>query len=445
MRFRSTAFGRDKVVELGLSDAGPPSAPEPVLAVVTGVDDRPFLSVAFDDQPSAEGDALDGAVLAAFTERGYDEPTIARAAGDVNGFALWMLDRWWRLLYRRDAPLKLGATFAAADGDQRFSVALRSMGGHIERIIRRSDGNSVPLADGAHSIALDGCERALIDGLLRPAVSRMHARGRFDRPVEARLARLEDTYANPRDLQFARTAGALGSSAYDLDDADAESVRTLVAMIPDEDARLDFASAVLAEQVVEASAWVREETASHGVRNRLDALPALSRYLRPQLETWPKPHRRGTEMARLVRKHLGLAAEVAIGSAADLHALFGDRGFEASPGAPGELRAFQSRCGDTPTVVVGDEGPESTAFTLARAIGDCLAFASPTSCVANLYTERQAVGRAFAAEFIAPRDGVVRMIEDDERTPSQVARHYGTTTTVVRHQWENNRHLRTGA
>ncbi|NUB04600.1 helix-turn-helix domain-containing protein [Azospirillum sp. Vi22] len=428
-----TVFGRDKVAELRLA-----ASDERGAEADADADDRSFLSVRFNGQSAGEDDVVDGEVLAAFTERGRAEPTVACSKGDVNEFALWVLDHWWRLLYRRDAPMKLGVSDFVDSGDRCFSVAFKSMGGHIERTVRTSNNDALRLERKSQEIALEDCESQLLEWVVRPVVSRMKARCRFDRPVQAKLARLEDTLANSQELLFARTAGALGSSAYNLDDMQAENVRKLIGMIPDEDARLDFASAVLNEQVSEASAWVREEMARHGGRNRLVGLPDMACELRPQLGKDLRRYQRGTEMARLVRGHLGLAADASIGSAVDLHALFGDRGFESSPDAPGELRAFQSVAADAPTVVMGDEGPGAN-FTLARAIGDYLVFGTDTSCVADLYTERQAVGRAFAAELIAPRDGVVRMIEEEEQSVSQVARHYCTSQMVVRHQWENNR------
>ena len=121
-----------------------------------------------------------------------------------------------------------------------------------------------------------------------------------------------------------------------------------------------------------------------------------------------------------------------------LAALFGSDAFATSSvDAPAVLRGYQSSSEAGPIVVVEDEGPERTAFTLARAIGDYLVFESRASCVADRYTDRQAVGRAFAAEFLAPAEGVVRMVEDGVPF-ERVARHYGTSDTVIRNQYGNN-------
>ncbi len=433
----ATALGLQKAEQIGLIAGG---EPEPAPTFSTPAVDRPFLSVSFEEQSEGEGDSLRGNLFAAFQERGREEPTVAVMAGDVSAFALHTLDHWWRLLYRRDAPMKIADDLLTnEDGIRKFSVVFKCIGSHVERDVRTAGGDFVNLERTTRLITVDECERELLTWVLRPTATQMRRRHRFDRPVQAKLARIEDTYGDRPSLWFARTAGALGLSAYDLDDETSRRVRDVIEIIPDEDVRLDFASAILADQVVSASDWMETQLAFHGDCNGLHRLPELSRELRPSLDNWLRPHQRGTNMARLARKRLGLSADRSIPSAADLKALFGEKGFALSPSAPGELRACQVSRNGVPTVIVEDEGDNSTKFTLARAIGDYLIFQSSTSCVADLYTERQAVGRAFAAEFIAPREGVVRMVEEEGQSISHVAGHYGTGRTVISRQWENNR------
>jgi Zn-dependent peptidase ImmA (M78 family) len=75
---------------------------------------------------------------------------------------------------------------------------------------------------------------------------------------------------------------------------------------------------------------------------------------------------------------------------------------------------------------------------VARAIGDYLVFGSREAPIADLYTDRQAVGRAFAAEFLAPARGVIHMIEDEQQPMVTVADHYGVDLEVVSRQYRNN-------
>ena len=75
---------------------------------------------------------------------------------------------------------------------------------------------------------------------------------------------------------------------------------------------------------------------------------------------------------------------------------------------------------------------------MSRAIGDYSVFGSRDASIVDIYSDRQAVGRAFAAEFMAPAEGVVRMIEEEGTPIDMVAAHYGVIRKVVRWQYENN-------
>jgi Zn-dependent peptidase ImmA (M78 family) len=119
--------------------------------------------------------------------------------------------------------------------------------------------------------------------------------------------------------------------------------------------------------------------------------------------------------------------------------MMGSEGFGLSENAPGAVRGFQSIDRENPIIIVEDEGPAATSFVLARAIGDFVAFGSRNACVADLYTDRQAVGRAFAAELMAPGEGVGQMA--DEGQPFyRIANHYGVSPEVVWRQYDNLGH-----
>jgi DNA-binding transcriptional ArsR family regulator len=398
--------------------------------------DPPFLSVSFADG-SSDGDRIAGDLVAMIVSREHAEPTVAKVSGDLNATVNVILDHWWRVLYQRDAPYKVGEfDVTDASSARRVSIAIKSTGNHVERIVRWVGERSSLLDIFPQVVPLGEFERDLINGVVRPVVRCMGKRRRYDRPIQAKFSRLEDTYRQKKELAFARTAGALGSSPYDLNDDDAKAIRNLIDMLPDEEARLDFASAVLTDDIDDAATWVKSQCAEHGDSNTLPGLRSIVESLQPIHGV--RPHHRGTAAAQSLRNCLHLGSDKAIAGANELAAMFGAKAFQVSPRAPGGLRAFQSLSKDAPMIVVEDETPIGTKLTLARAIGDFLAFRNNASCVANLYTDRQALGRAFAAEFIAPAEGVVKMIDEDDKPISRIARHYGAPESVIRHQYENN-------
>ncbi|MGJ3262517.1 MAG: hypothetical protein ACFE0R_04705 [Salinarimonas sp.] len=420
-----TDLGREKASELGLLDA-PPRAQE---ATEASAAEPSFLTVCFDGAPD---DGVRGTVLAHLPRRDGQGIATVGLETDLEAWAGALLDDWWRMLYRRDAPHPLG-TFAAASGQ--VSIALKSHGPRIERIVRGPN----TMARDAAFLALEELEHDLIAHVLEPVATRLRAGRRFDRPMQAKLARLEETRAFPAEHAFARTAGALGISPYELGDARADAIRRLIETMPDEDVRLDFASAVLDDELGAASEWVSGELRDHAGVNTMRRLPELARQLSAvRLPTSARPWQRGTAMARSLRQAMGLGPAATLIDLEHLAESFGSDYFAASETkAPAVLCGYQGHAEAGPIVVVEDDGPERTAFTLARAIGDYLVFESRASCVANRYTDRQAVGRAFAAEFLAPAEGVVDMVE--EGVPMEkVARHFGTTLRVVHHQYDNN-------
>ena len=220
----------------------------------------------------------------------------------------------------------------------------------------------------------------------------MRLRKRYDRPIHSKLARLKDTLSQKAELTFAR-AGALGASPYALSSDEAQQVRALIAMMPDEEPRLDYASAVLTEEREAASEWTRSEIGKHGERNAMEILNELARFRAIS----QRQDRAPLQLMHLQPRYAStLTPDVSVAGVSRLATIFGADDFQASSSAPASLRAFQSQVRDAPTIVAEDEGPRNTAFILARATGDFLAFQSKASCVADLYTDRQAVGRAFA-------------------------------------------------
>jgi Zn-dependent peptidase ImmA (M78 family) len=81
-------------------------------------------------------------------------------------------------------------------------------------------------------------------------------------------------------------------------------------------------------------------------------------------------------------------------------------------------------------------------FTLSRAFWHYLWESDPVFLVTTAYTERQKVERAFAAELLAPADGIRKLLGTDPRdaVPEDldgIAEHFGVSSMVIEHQVEN--------
>jgi Zn-dependent peptidase ImmA (M78 family) len=281
-------------------------------------------------------------------------------------------------------------------------------------------------------------EGHLLDELIRPLASRHWLEGRSAQRLHGLLRRVEDSREQPAERAFCRTAGALGLSPYDLDDERAAQIRNLIALIDDQDARLDFSSAVLGDALAEGLMWTQQELDKLHQRNEMPVLTKLREAVLAKSRALARPYRQGYALAQIARNYFNLKDDVPVNGVIGIATLLGaDKDFGLSADAPGTLRAFQGFASNAPIFIVEDEGPKSSAFTLARGVGDFLAFGSQASCVADIYTDRQAVGRAFAAEFMAPRSAVQKMVEDEDQPMSQIADHFGVSPSVVNRQYQN--------
>jgi hypothetical protein len=345
------------------------------------------------------------------------------------------------MFYRRDAPFRLWDFVLEEQTGSNYGLLATVFGAQINLLARDGKGRTLDLEHGSKIHTVTAFEQLLLDEFLRPLASRHWLNGRSARPLHALLQRVEDSRNQNAERAFCRTAGALGLMPYDLEDDQAVQIRDLLVYIPEEDARLDFSSAVLADALSKGKCWTSQQLNALRDRNSLPALVQLRTGCTSGVNSAGRPHRHGYRLARNARAILKLADDRPVGGIEGMSKLFGaDDGIALSPEAPESLRGFLSIEDDLPTIIVENEGPRSSAFVLARGIGDFIAFGNRASCVADIYTDRQAVGRAFAAEFMAPRDAVVQMIEQEDRSIAQIADHFGVSISVVHHQYENSFH-----
>lgn len=430
-----TEAGAERARELNLLQEEPdvPARPVPEPAAL--------FSVVFNDDADADSDVIAGQLTTLLWTLGSRERTAARTTTDLDALGQRLLRHWWRLLYRRDAPFRLWDFFIEEQAGATYALLATVSGAQIILQARGGSSRTLDLERGSKAFTIAAFEQLLLDEILHPIAARHWLSGRSARPLHALLRRVEDSRSQMAEGLFCRTAGALGVSPYDLSDVRAAQIRDLIALIPDEDARLDFSSAVLADALEESQLWTRRELERFRERNAMPMLTRLRAECQSNLNPTVRPYRQGYSMATNARAVLKLAEDKSVGGIDGLSRLLGagDR-FGLSVEAPGSLRAFQSIDGKVPVIIVENEGPHSSAFVLARGIGDFIAFGDRASCVADLYTDRQAVGRAFAAEFMAPREAVVHMIEMEDQSVAVVADHFGVSPSVVHRQYENSFH-----
>ena len=168
---------------------------------------------------------------------------------------------------------------------------------------------------------------------------------------------------------------------------------------------MDFASATDYDQALQSLTWAQDEIVKKAEQNNLPRLIQL-RQGKPidlaGVELGVSPG-----IARAKRAQIGLASDRPVGGLAGISRLFADDD-QFTPSSAGEdiLRGFQGFSKELPVVVVKDEGPVAT-HSWHRGRSAISGDGSREAPIADIYSDRQAVGRKFAAEFIAPAEGVV--------------------------------------
>ena len=86
-------------------------------------------------------------------------------------------------------------------------------------------------------------------------------------------------------------------------------------------------------------------------------------------------------------------------------------------------------------------GREAARFAFCRALGETLT-SSSDALITRAHSERQRRNRAFAAEFLAPADGLMKMVAArpavDLSDIDEIAERFGVSPFVVKHQIENH-------
>ncbi len=301
-------------------------------------------------------------------------------------------------------------------------------------------------------------------GGTREVLSREEGESRLSTLIEEVLARLDEqgvteTSAASRwrrvlssrcsdERIFCEAVGSLGLDPYQIADDVADFV---------EKAEQQFTAEPLVEFVsgseeVDRSRlidWVNRMTRTKGSRYHLAELrPIVDKIaneipMRPGEQAWAVGYRR----ARAMRDAFNLKQHKRFSSFRDLARLLGaSASYNLAPKVDG-ISALRREAPDGIHVHIrnhGDfEGAKAThMFALARAIGDAACFTAPETSPINRLQRayRQAAGRAFAAEFLAPIDEI-RSMQEEEHDKYSIADEFGVSPYVIEHQIENQERI----
>lgn len=240
--------------------------------------------------------------------------------------------------------------------------------------------------------------------------------------------------SDDEERRFCVSAARLGLDPYDVPTSVAESMVEAWHEMQDEQTLADLLDSTEADELPAAIAWLRD------ARGRLDelAVPGIgARFdeirLPPTQVLSRRPWVSGYEDARALRRHLGIPAAEPFPMSHFVEARTGAR-------AVGLIEALSGGRRRPVALVPEDRGPASVRFLSARALHRLLR--SPEADFSVLSGARslgQRVQRAFAAELLAPADGILGLLDraSTDEAKLRAADHYGVSPIVIERQVEN--------
>ena len=347
---------------------------------------------------------------------------------------------WWSLVAGRTQTFRLRSF---RDGFALPDIQLEPDGRFMNITVEPYEYNNPPVNFTARSrerLPISGFERDM-NGFIESVLERLSEEKVNDSWLQGRWNAIVECQDNPDELAFCEAAGALGVDPYLCSDEEATLVEMSAKPFAD-DALPEFLAGCLIDGIRKALEWVDESEAALGDSVELPDLPELALAVRERLEAGvseERPWDVGYLAAAVCRERRGLPVERSLQQPSEIARLFGAHQFEICPHRVNGLRAVVNGLGAYPRVLVADLGyPSSSNFATMRAIGDYLVFRSHGRAPINdTHSYRQAVGRAFAVEMLAPAM-VITQMRDEGMGVEEIAAERNVSETAVLHHLANH-------
>jgi hypothetical protein len=296
---------------------------------------------------------------------------------------------------------------------------------------------------GPSEVLSRGDAEAWLSSLIDEVLQRLRQRGLPTTSAALRWQRIMAS-RHSKEAVFCEAAGSLGIDPYQINDATAGFIEKAETLF-DGEALVEFVSGAGDVDQRRLLHWVEKMAANKGFQYRLANLrPIVDQIVRD------KPHGQdeaawaaGYRRARDVRQQLNLGQNVRFKSFKELASRLGaSKGYNLAPQVDG-IRALRRDRADGLHVHLRNHGDTQEAasahlFAFARAVGDAACFPEPQlGPITELRSAyRQAAGRAFAAEFLAPSDEIQAM-RTERRDTVTIANEFAVSQQVIDYQIAN--------
>ena len=297
--------------------------------------------------------------------------------------------------------------------------------------------------------ALSAFISEVVEKLTREGVENTEAQLLWSRIIESR--------DNPSEQVFCEASGAIGANPYLIHESDAHLIELSTGHFSNE-VMIEFLAG-LRQSVPNGSSsldrigkevfeWMSRVESRPRYQFRLAELDELASEIKASSSRLPgeRAWGQGYRAARAFRNALNFRetdTSDASFSVKSLSSRLGSPYFRRAAGPSSVIAAISRSSNGEVGVHLRSRGKSkletwSEEFTFARAVGDALCFTDSEFSIVNSlkYAERQAVGRAFAAELLAPIERILDM-SDGGKDTDEIAGILNVNPTIVNHQLEN--------
>ncbi|HXQ53977.1 MAG TPA: hypothetical protein VN802_22985 [Stellaceae bacterium] len=345
--------------------------------------------------------------------------------------------RWWTLIYGRGRTTALRSMRA---GFALPNIFIKPVGNntievHCEPFVY--DNPAISFVTKATELVATKTFENNMSQFLDAVVNRLRDEKIADTPLSIRRSAITESTADPEQYEFCKAAGAFGIDPYTCTDEIASFIENATATFEGDDLE-EFLAGVTAETGKNAIAWLQDAEQHPDDWFTLPAIENCRREIRYR-KTSGAPWTAGYDSARKARDVLHYGESEPVGTFTALAARLGNARFRATEGSSTSLRGVSRlRPGKPQAIVSGNRHPASLLFAMVRTFGDAIHFGSAhhSPVTDRIGTYRQQLGRAFAAEFLAPIDAIKDMRSRGEAI-EDIADHFGVSDRVIGHQIEN--------
>ncbi|HKI00830.1 MAG TPA: ImmA/IrrE family metallo-endopeptidase [Thermoanaerobaculia bacterium] len=371
--------------------------------------------------------------------------------------AEWIATHWWFLLVEVETP----GRSTSDHYDKRHNIRYGSEGFALPSLTIQPMGERIRLAWQPARLDAQNLEfmasgsayipefelRQTLSDFIAAVLGRLHDHGIENTLLEEEWNGIQAI--DSQEQEFCSVVASLGLDPYTLSEQEQEKImrvseRLPLSLWPDFFELADFS--VLSEQADQVL-----DAVSSSRRNKTDlaSLKSLRQEIRADKVTQRPPWEQGYEFARELRQRLNLNGE-RLSTLSSLEKALGvpSRKLDSAiiriaslPGAFNALVATNAR--ESPVFTVPQRRGDATRFALCRALFEYLTTpAGEPLLVTGARSERQKRNRAFAAEFLVPRDllrGALPSQTVGDEEIDDLAAAFGVSPSVVRHQIENHR------